>query len=501
MAIPTGPRRKANNSGKISGTSSSDTAHHHATTTTTATQNSEPQEPQHHNNDNDDNNNYPSTTDPSYQSFENSQDVVWRVRPDDTVYGDPYSMNQTYRRDKALDIFRRNQPLPGSNDRKIDSQTRKTRVGCIDDRRVEFELVTNVNQSPEESFAQRAKFHIRNIRYEQMTLEERIRLYMCQWNIAQLCLLYVSLFMLLNVLFAGFFSALEENCCGDATLGYNENFQFTIQTWTTIGYGTLSPVGDTASFWVVVNSILSLIVNTIFAGLLFLRIVRPSANLQFSKVVTYCNVHGLPCLEIRVGNPENFNLLIDVVGTLQMVWEGLEDSCDYSNYANEVRMYGDDAEHAATTNKNEETSFPNTPTTVVITKDLKLLQDSYYTIPSVRTFRHVVDESSPLFGLRLDEFTKMFYLNFRIQATNSTTQSQISASTMYDQHDVLVGHRFRPQVHLNHQKSTLTCDFSKMNETHPFPVWYAKPKTFSSRRTKPPEFQQQQHPNHENVQI
>ena len=219
-----------------------------------------------------------------------------------------------------------------------------------------------------------------------------------------------------------------------------------------------------------------------------------------SSIVMGCS-HICP---VRVGNPENFNLLIDVVGTLQMVWEGLEDSCDYSNYANEVRMYGNETEYAAaTTNNNmDPTTVPNTtPTTVVITKDLKLLQDSYYTIPSVRTFRHVVDESSPLFGLRLDEFTKMFYLNFRIQATNSTTQSQISASTMYDQHDVLVGHRFRPQVHLNHKKSTLTCDFSKMNETHPFPVWYAKPKTFSSRRTTLPEFQQQQHPNHENVQI
>ena len=389
-------------------------------------------------------------------------------------------MNKTYRRDKALDIFRK---LPSetksTNTNTTDTNSHQmTRVGCIDDRRVEFELVSNVNQAPEENFAERGKISFRNIRYLQMSLEERIRLYICQWNITKLCFLYVSIFVLLNLMFAGFFSALEENCCGDPDLGFRENFQFTIQTWTTIGYGTLSPVGDTATFWVIVNSILSLIINTIFAGLLFLRIVRPSANLQFSKIVTYGNVHGLPCLEIRVGNPENFNLLIDVIGTLQMVWEGSEDSCDYGNYANEVGI--GDANEDNDVNNNINTTFANT---IVITRDLKLLQDSYYTMPSVRTFRHVVDESSPLFGLRFDEFQKMFYLNFRIQATNITTQSQISNSTMYDHHDILVGHRFRPQVQLNQKKLTLTCDFSRMNETHPFPVWYAKKKTLSSRKT------------------
>lgn len=389
-----------------------------------------------------------------HMSYTSSQEVVWKVRNSSKLMTgnaelEHYSMSA--RRDKALNIFHRDNSEEKSSEEKEKSDLpypKQTRVGYVDDERVDFELVSDVTQKPEVPYSEREGTKVHCINYKPMSNEEKFRLYMSKWTIMTLCWLYTAVFILSNVIFAALLSIEEKMCCGDSTMSFADNFAFSIQTWTTIGYGTFSPVGHFSSFLVAIMSILSLVLNTIFAGLLFVRIIKPTANLQFSKIVTYCNIHGLPCLEIRVGNPDNFNALIDIEATLNLVWEGKE-ICEYEN---------------GTIGNNS----------VVVTTELKLLQDSYFTMTGVRTFRHVIDESSPLFGLRIDEFEGIFYLQFRIISTNKTTLTQISDHTVYDRNDVLVGHRFQQQINFDKDTGILHIDFSKMNETIPYCVWYPK---------------------------
>ena len=60
-------------------------------------------------------------------------------------------------------------------------------------------------------------------------------------------------------------------------------FFFSVQTFATIGYGTIHPVGLLPNFLVTIESYYSLLVNALITGLVFARFARPTAVIKFSK--------------------------------------------------------------------------------------------------------------------------------------------------------------------------------------------------------------------------
>lgn len=60
-------------------------------------------------------------------------------------------------------------------------------------------------------------------------------------------------------------------------------FFFSVQTFATIGYGTIHPVGLIPNFLVMVESYYSLLVNALITGLVFARFSRPTARVKFSR--------------------------------------------------------------------------------------------------------------------------------------------------------------------------------------------------------------------------
>ena len=61
-------------------------------------------------------------------------------------------------------------------------------------------------------------------------------------------------------------------------------FNFSIQTLSTIGYGTLAPASGYAHFLVATEMLLSLLLTAVATGLVFAKFARPTARLLFSKV-------------------------------------------------------------------------------------------------------------------------------------------------------------------------------------------------------------------------
>ena len=60
-------------------------------------------------------------------------------------------------------------------------------------------------------------------------------------------------------------------------------FFFSVQTFATVGYGTIHPVGLLANFLVTFESYYSLLVNALITGLVFARFARPTAVIKFSR--------------------------------------------------------------------------------------------------------------------------------------------------------------------------------------------------------------------------
>lgn len=111
----------------------------------------------------------------------------------------------------------------------------------------------------------------------------------------------VLLYLGINVVFAGLFmlcgtDALIETTATAVNNHFLRAFFFSVETFGTIGYGTISPVGNVAHFLVTAESIVSILLQALVTGMFFARFSRPTAQIKFSKNIVigpYKDVQGL----------------------------------------------------------------------------------------------------------------------------------------------------------------------------------------------------------------
>eukprot|EP00980_Cylindrotheca_fusiformis_P004251 scaffold918_cov126-Cylindrotheca_fusiformis.AAC.30 len=329
----------------------------------------------------------------------------------------------------------------------------KTQEVIIDDRTVIFELVKNVTKLPTTDREERIQmqFDVKNVDTSKLTCwqQHRLRRWLMQFEIGSLTLIYLAAFVAVNAIFAGLWYIEKEKCCEDPSMTFSQTFDFAIQTSSTIGYGGYWPKGYFANFLVVMLCVLSMLLSTVYGGLLFFKFSTPEANIQFSNVIAMNNVMGSPCLEIRVGNADGpANSLISAEASL-VVLSGHEYLCP------------DTQEKRNMSSK----------------ETLGLAVSSQHTLDGVWTLRHFIDEKSPLYGFRFDEFpaNTIHQFQLRVKAVQKLTKGEIFAQTAYQVEDIMVGHRFEDQVVWEKESRKGYFDFAKMSTTVPSVVWYPKP--------------------------
>jgi len=216
-----------------------------------------------------------------------------------------------------------------------------------------------------------------------------------------------------------------------------------------MGYGGYDPYGAFSKVLVVVLGFITLVLNVVYAGLLFLKYIRPTAKIEFSQVMTLSNIYDhMPFLEFRIGNADGAN------NPLQDV----QVKCTFTYILPHVdEMAGEACELAQT-------------------QDLALMTSHRPQLDNlVWTLRHVVDESSPLFGLRLDQYPGNLIHHFvvSVNATQYHTQCPMFLHHTYWSPDVQIGYRFQDQITvLNPERTQFVVDYSKMSQVRPYPVWY-----------------------------
>lgn len=92
-----------------------------------------------------------------------------------------------------------------------------------------------------------------------------------------------------NLLFAGIYFSLGPSALAGARTSseaerFMENFFFSVQTLTTVGYGRMSPEGLWANTIVSINLLVGLLSFAVITGLLFARFSQPAARVRFSTV-------------------------------------------------------------------------------------------------------------------------------------------------------------------------------------------------------------------------
>ena len=99
---------------------------------------------------------------------------------------------------------------------------------------------------------------------------------------------------------------------GDGALrGFARYFFFSVDTFSTIGYGNITPSGLAANFLVSVEAIFGLLSVGLVAGLVYARFARPTASILYSRHAVIAPYRGITAFMFRLVNRRQ-NELIEV---------------------------------------------------------------------------------------------------------------------------------------------------------------------------------------------
>lgn len=124
----------------------------------------------------------------------------------------------------------------------------------------------------------------------------------------------ILFYFIVNLVFASIYSIIGvEHLKGVTSVNaidkFGQAFFFSVQTFTTVGYGHVSPSGFITSFVAAVEALLGLLSFAIATGLFYGRFSRPKAFLKFSDVALIAPYKDEKALMIRLAPYKNTNLM------------------------------------------------------------------------------------------------------------------------------------------------------------------------------------------------
>ncbi len=247
--------------------------------------------------------------------------------------------------------------------------------------------------------------------------------------------LTVLMYFFTNVIFGLFYTSLGAGVLVDTSAAPIDNpflrgFFFSVQTFATIGYGTIHPAGFAANLLVTVESYYSLIITALITGLMFARFARPTARIMFSERAVVAPYQDGKAFMIRLVNSRN-NQLIEV--NARMIFSRLVEESGEIKRRFEV---------------------------------LTLEREKVAFLPLALTLVHPIDEKSPMCGLTAEDFERNnAEIAVLISAMDETYAQVVHQRTSYKPHEVKVGHKF---VNIYNQVETnerISIDVRKLSRT------------------------------------
>ncbi len=225
----------------------------------------------------------------------------------------------------------------------------------------------------------------------------------------------LTFFILINALFAGLFILIGVEQLNGVPKGNFINdflyaFFFSVQTFTTVGYGGINPVGISANFVASLCASVGLVAFALITGLFFARFSKPRSHIAFSKkalLTTY--KEGLHCFQFRIVNTRSHKI-IDLEATVIFTW---------------LEAVGEDMKrHYA---------------------NLKLERRKVFLFPLNWTIVHPIIKGSPLFGKTLTEIAEMHgEFMVMLKGFDESYNQLIHTNTSYIGKDMATDVKFHP---------------------------------------------------------
>ena len=250
-------------------------------------------------------------------------------------------------------------------------------------------------------------------------------------------------FIAINFLFAFIYYAigidhLNGMVAGTTSEKLAEAFFFSCQTFTTVGYGRINPVGYSTSAMAAFEALLGLLSFALVTGLLYGRFSRPKAYLRFSDNALIAPYQGITALMFRVAPYKN-NTLLDADAKVNLAMSIEEDGKMVNKF------------------------FP-----------LSLEFSTVTALTLSWTIVHPITESSPLYKFTEEDFknTKGEILIF-LKTFDDMFSSTVVARTSYIFSEIIFGAKFKPMFKNSDDNKKTILHLDKLNSFSAEDISYA----------------------------
>ena len=251
----------------------------------------------------------------------------------------------------------------------------------------------------------------------------------------QFIALTLLLYFLSNVVFGSFYAMFGATALIDTSEIPTENlllrgFFFSVQTFATIGYGTIHPVGLVPNLLVTIESYYSMIATALITGIVFARFARPTARVLFSDVAVVAPYRGINGLMFRMVNGRSSQLI------------EVEAQVLFAHFVEEngkpVRRF----------------DF------------LELERRRVTFFPLAWTIVHPIDENSPLYNLTEEDLRKSdAEILVLLSATDETFASIVHTRSSYKAAEIKFGSKFVSIYNPTREGEQLSIDIKKLSQT------------------------------------
>src|ERR1700754_1125431 len=246
----------------------------------------------------------------------------------------------------------------------------------------------------------------------------------------------VSAYFVINLVFCGIYlliglDQLQGLIATNAWGQFKEAFFFSTETFTTVGYGRVNPVGGWANLVAAIESMSGFLSFALATGLIYGRFARPRSFLLFSDHALISPYKDGTALMFRFAPYKDNHTLIDVQIRVNIGLKVIQD-----NLTEEYRYY-----------------------------DLALERTKVESLPMNWTVVHPMDENSPLRGFTYKDMEAAdVELYVLIRGFDDVYSNFVQQRTSYTYHEIKFNGKFVPMYRESADGKTTILELHKVNE-------------------------------------
>jgi inward rectifier potassium channel len=239
-------------------------------------------------------------------------------------------------------------------------------------------------------------------------------------------------FVAFNAVFAFFYWIGDQPVANVPGGSYIDYLYFSIETLSTAGYGDMHPQTHYGHFIATVELFTGIFSMSLMTGLIFARFSRPNARLLFADYPVISSHDGVPTLMIRLAN-ERHNIIGNATARLWLLKDIV------SKEGQSIRRF----------------------------YELRLTRNEHPALALSWTLYHVLDETSPLYGLTAEDLEAQNVVFVVVVSGYDVVAAQtVHARKSYEHPTVRFGHRYADILGTT-EDGRLKIDYGRFHDTLP----------------------------------